>query len=287
MTDMLDEASAFLRRVVDVGGSGRVQVEGGVVSVSTSAPLGVAVAPVPPVSASPADVLGLGFGPGFAPFSLQTALPGDPEPLFVSLDELLDGWSAPGVFEVTPDGQRVRLSQRTDAATTSGSSFARTEFREEARDGTKAAWDALKGSHRMWGVTRIVHAADAYPAVVIAQLHNGDRDRMALRTQVFSDGSTRLVLRINGTVTGIPMIANPYPRDVDVAWELAVVNGVPEATVAFPGTAWGYRHNEPLVSTGSPSWYWKAGCYNQANAMTAPNDYFAVEMSRPLSVAHE
>lgn len=206
-----------------------------------------------------------------------------------SQDEIEEGYSEDPYFVVTPDGTAVQFYTPLDAPTTPNSRYPRSELREVEADGSKMRFDPFTGVHRLSGRTRITHLPPGKPEVVIAQLHNGDKDRVAIRTQVIS-GDIRLVVRVNGHAVE-PHLENPYEVGTEFGWMIEIDNGRLSVYYAqgdnpLPPT-W-IITSDALKPTGDdpPKWYFKAGAYAQSNADTDdPTEYVAVEL-RDLHTEH-
>lgn len=242
--------------------------------------------------ATPASILNIGTGSGQNHFSVQIAPNGSSSIQTHSLAEIATGYSDATHFFATPDNLWVGFKPRADGPTTSGTSYARDELREVNADGSNAKWDALVGEHIMQGRTKIVHTPDNDPDVVIAQLHNGDADRISIRTQMFSTGIVVLGVRINGTLHAT-RFENPWPGEGhEFDWKIRLIDGLAEIYYEDMDTP--LITSSSLVQTTHPDgWYWKAGAYNQFNESdtgatdlsVAASEYSEVHL-RNLSVTH-
>jgi hypothetical protein len=221
-------------------------------------------------------------------YEVQVAPTGASDVVVYSQDEIEAGYSEDPCFVVTPDGKAVQFYTRMDAPTTSNSDYPRSELREVEADGSKMEFDPFTGVHRLSGRTRITHLPPNKPEVVIAQLHNGDRDRVAIRTQLVSD-IIRLRVRVNGSSV-TPELANPYEVGTEFGWMIEIDNGhvsvyYAEGDNPLPPTP--IITSDALEPTDDPSkWYFKAGAYVQSNTDTDdPTEYVAVEL-RDLRTEH-
>ncbi len=227
----------------------------------------------------PEHILNIGPGGTENYFNLQYARPGDADISIASLSDIAAGFQDTPYFYTTPDDQRVHFEARLDAPLTSGSSFSRSELRQVDALGNNFNFDAMSGSYSLSGTTTITHLPPVKPEVVIAQLHNGSSDRVAIRTQLVS-GTIRLRVRINGTSV-TPELANPYVVGTEFSWKIEVIDGTVNVYygtgTTLPGTP---TVTGSLVSTGSPSWYFKSGLYNQSNTAAGDiaTEYGAAEL---------
>jgi hypothetical protein len=234
-------------------------------------------------SAAPGTVLDIGSGASQNHFDVQIAPTGGTAEQH-TMAEIAAGYSAAPYFEPLANGGQdwVRFWARMDGPTTSGATFSRAELREVNADGSSAAFDALTGEHVIQGVTKIVHLPPTKPEVVVAQLHNGTTDRVAIRTQLIG-GVTKLVVRINGSAV-TPRLEETYVVGTEFAWKIRVIGGTVEVYYNDMGTP--FLTSTALVSTGSASWYFKSGMYNQSNATTDAATEYGEAWLRALDVTH-
>lgn len=203
----------------------------------------------------------------------------------ISPQQLAAGFQAPGYFELTPDGQRVRMYAWADGGTTPGSSYPRTEFREFNLDNSShAAWDPDVGDHALVCLGRVTSLEPGKPELVVAQTHDGSDDTAQLRIE-----GNDIVCTINGST--VHTVTNGFTSFTqDYAWGIGVHGTGSASSISFywnTGTALG----SPIYTSGSTGrssgWYFKAGAYGQSNESTASNVNipFIVELSR-LAIAH-
>lgn len=230
---------------------------------------------------TPAQVLNIGALPGQNHFALQVAPVGETVVQVKTQADLASGYDLDPNFHriLENDGtSRVQFWARMDGATTSGSSYSRTELRELQQDGvTNVGFDVSTGTHWMRGKSRITHLSAVKPEVVIAQLHNGDADRIAIRTQVIS-GVTKLLVRVNGSAV-TPRLYETYITGTEFEWMIKVVNGI--GYVYFNDMLNPFITTVAMTpTTGVNTWYFKAGAYAQSNVAggETATDYDAVQL---------
>lgn len=208
---------------------------------------------------TPGAILNVGAAAGRNHFKLQYA----PDPPGSSVVEVTQASIESGsnfspYFTVV--GGVVQFRVRVDAATTGGSSYARSEMRETAADGNdNFAWDTATGPHWMWLRGRVTHVPPVKPTVIVAQIHSGTDDQIAICTQL-SSGVLKMLCRVNGTSSGQPNLANPYVVGTTYEILVKVHGGVT--------TIWFNDMVNPVITTtavtGATS-YFKAGCYPNSN----------------------
>jgi hypothetical protein len=242
---------------------------------------------------TPGQVLNIGTGAGQNQFEVQIAPNGGSAIEVHSLQEIIAGYSDPLHFRTTSDGW-VRFSPRADGPTTSGSTFARDEMREVNPDGSALKFDALAGESTLTTQFRINHVPANDPDVVVAQLHDGDQDRIAVRTQMFSNGTTVLGVRFNGTLHATRLQSTFVPGTECVVKIRVYNQGAIQVFYNDMVTPLISMPTGTLVQTVDPNgWYWKWGAYNQFNptatgatGLTVPaNEYSEVDHKAP-TVTH-
>lgn len=244
------------------------------------------------MAATPAQILNIGTGATQNHFAVQIAPTGGSTYETHDQAEIAAGYTDPNHFFVTADGW-VGFKPRADGPTTSGTTYARDELRELNADGSNAKWDALAGEHILQGRTRIIHTPANDPDVVIAQLHNGDADRIAIRTQMLSTGTVVLGVRVNGSLHATRM-QNPWVSGSEFDWKIRLINGACEIYYNDMVTPLITVPAGTLVQTTDPAgWYWKTGAYNQfeptatgATGLSVSSTEYSEVHLKSLSVQH-
>jgi len=239
------------------------------------------VDPAPTPTGTPATVLNIGTAPGKNHFSVQVAPNGGSTFVTKTQADIAAGYNEDPYFKVVNSGgiNRVQFWARADGPTTSGSSFARSELRELDLNGTNMGFDAKDGGvHQLHFRARVTHLPPDDSEVCIAQLHNGDTERLAIRTTSNGDGTCRLVGRANGSQ--IVVFADNYVPNTEFEGMLEIVAG--EARFYYNNMNVPAATSNALVSTGSSSWYQKVGNYNQFNETSASATEYASTEIRDL-----
>ena len=259
---------------------------------------------------TPGSILNITSLPGGNHFSVQVAPTGAPDYVVHSMDEIAAGYDESPYFTANGAGTAVQFYARADAPTTSGATTARCELREADESGNDIAFSPFDGNmHRIKGTSTITHHPTSGTSIdgigiVLAQVHNGNRDRLSFRTQ-FVSGTLRLRWRENGAAvwqgtnttsssgttqevasgTANATGTNIWNSSGTISWpwEIQIYNGNgTTCTVDFyvNGTLW--RRNTAFTNTDAgfeSTWYAKAGCYNQFNASNvAATEYGQVEL---------
>lgn len=194
-------------------------------------------------------------------------------------------------FVLTSDRTAVQFRIGVnDGRTSSGTSYPRSELREQFLNGDLASWDGSTGTHYQRWWFRATHVAATKPWVCMGQIHDSSSDLCRLQTESGGTGSTGLRLRFRhtppgGTETAYQVMA-AYEIDQWVRGELLVVDG--DLTLALDGVIMPGELNGLTLDAATPGCYFKAGCYGQSNTDTENGDdtqYFSTEIKN-LDVWH-
>ena len=154
-------------------------------------------------------------------------------------------------FHLDDTGKGVVFRAHAGGATTSGSTYPRSELREMTDGGKKeAGWSSKSGTHVMTVTEAITAVPKVKPHVVAAQIHDGEDDVVMIRLE-----RNRLFVEADGDEVGV----------LDPAYVLGT-----RFTVELRATSAGIRvtYNGAKTVTYDKSgsgYYFKAGCYTQSN----------------------
>jgi hypothetical protein len=150
----------------------------------------------------------------------------------------------------------ARFRAPTNGATTSGSSYPRSELREMTSNGTvKASWSTTSGTHRMFIDEAITAVPKGKQHIVAGQIHDASSDVIVIRLEY-----PKLYIDIGGT-DGPTLDAN-YTLGKRFNFEFVARNGAIEVYYNG-GTTPVYKLNHAASSL-----YFKAGAYTQSNCST-------------------
>ncbi len=166
-------------------------------------------------------------------------------------------------------GPSILFRADVDGATTSGSQFPRSELREMTQDGqyNRAAWSSLCGTHRMTVTQAIMEQPDRTnpeDPVVAGQIHDGGVDGGHGDVIMIRLEGNRLFVEGDGKEYGeldasyalkqrFTVVITADRNGIDVNYNNSVSNKTATLSDIQPDV-----NNE--------QWYFKAGCYTQANA---------------------
>lgn len=241
--------------------------------------------PLPiPGGVTPATILNLGLKPGQGRFKVQIARDGAASVETITGDGIYAGFDADPYFTVNAAKTAVQFRVRADSATTSGTSYPRSELRELDLTGADLAFDNATGTHRLHGRSKITHLPAVKPSIVVAQLHGGAASDLVQIASQLNGGSglVELIVRINGSSSGLPKLSTNYAAGTEFEWKIECVNGV--AAIYYNDMV------TPVISgqtlTASTECYFKAGCYMLTNeTIDAATEYGMVEL-RDFDVWH-
>lgn len=176
-------------------------------------------------------------------------------------------------FHVNSAGTGVVFRAHAGGATTSGSSYPRSELREMKNGGKdNASWSSASGTHILTVREAITAVPSVKPHVVAAQIHDKEDDVLMVRLE-----NKRLFVEADGDEVGL----------LDAAYVL----GTP-FTIELRATSAGIRvsyngtHKVTYDKAGS-GWYFKAGCYTQSNEDRGDDaDAYGEVVISDLSVEH-
>lgn len=211
----------------------------------------------PGTYSTPAQCLNIGPGTGQNKFNLGR---GDATQQDFDLNTLANGYTEDD-FKMSADGTEVEFRADMDDATTSGSSYPRSELRELQLNGSSlASWNGGVDVHRMWGTStaRHLHPIKAQKAV-FAQIHDASSDVMRVQWETTS-GKLGIVVRNTPPGGGSEVktvVMTDYSVGTPVKWLIEVINGVGKLYLNDSMV-----RQFPCDTTGC---YFKAGCYAQSN----------------------
>lgn len=186
----------------------------------------------------------------------------------------LNGYQNTNFFLVNPSRDGVLFIAPCGGATTSGSSYPRSELREMASSGrTEASWSTTSGRHTMEIRQAITHLPVAKPHVVAGQIHDASDDVIVFRLE-----GSKLFVDENGA-NGPVLTSNYHLGDVFTVKFIAHDGGI---ECYYNGT---YIYTYPKSTS---TCYFKAGCYTQSNTSRGdqPTAFGAVTIFN-VTVTHE
>lgn len=232
-----------------------------------------------PSMTAPGDVLDIGPTPHTNHFSVQLASPDAAAIETHDQDEIAAGYRFYPWFVGDSVGATVRMRAPVSGPITSGASSTRSELRELTAAGANQGFDPFVGTHILHARIRALHLPPNLPDTVFAQLHNGSTDRVAIRSQLVT-GTTRLRARVNGSSL-TPEIDNWGAGGLGSEFEIKLQIVAGFLSIFYNDMSTPLYTSNALVSTGSPSWYFKVGCYLQTPATGAtddPSEYGEIEI---------
>ena len=201
------------------------------------------------------------------------------QPALTSLDgkDYFDRLSSP---------TRIRFRADVDGATTTGSSFPRSELREMTQDGqyNRAAWTSKCGTHRMTITQAITHLPETKDEVVAGQIHDlgvdgGTGDVVMIRLE-----GERLFVEADGDEVGL--LDDHYALgERFTATVTAKSSGITVTYDNLDSTASNasVQYNPPV---NNEQWFFKAGCYTQSNTDSDAATAYGEVVIYDLEVVH-
>jgi hypothetical protein len=184
----------------------------------------------------------------------------------------LNRFRDPRFFHTTPVGDGVVFRAPVGGATTGNSEYPRSELREMTAGGKKeASWSGKSGTHVMTITEAITAVPQGKPEVVAGQIHDDEDDVVMVRLN-----GTKLFVEADGKQVGV----------LDPAYQLGTRFTV--QIVATPGlirVTYNGIKTVGLKRDGS-HYYFKAGCYTQANDDNSDNGSYGEVVINALTVQH-
>jgi len=189
-------------------------------------------------------------------------------------------------FDRRSDGS-IMFRARVDGATTSGSSFPRSELREMTQDGqyNRAAWSSLCGTHRM-SITQAITAqpnrSNPEDPVVAGQIHDGGVDGGHGDVAMIRLEGSRLFVEADGNDRG----ALDSNYQLGQKFTLSLTASASGISIRYDNSVNGAGKTiGPFAPTvNNKQWFFKAGCYTQAN--TSNGTGYGEVIIYSLSVSH-
>lgn len=208
--------------------------------------------------------LNIGTGSGNNFFKLQYATDGAGAVSEQTLAQVTAGFYLDGIFYPVDvngltqgDQDWTRFRVRCDGPNTGGTSYARTELREETSGGADKSFDSSSGQHRMRVRLRWAEYGSTKPTVIGAQVHDGTSDQWQLCTEKnATTGLVEIKSRIDGTSTGQPKAVLDYKLLDTVDTIIDITSGVANIFVNDMVNAM-----QRSTAVAGSTLFFKSGCY--------------------------
>jgi len=178
----------------------------------------------------------------------------------------------PRYFHVDSLGDGVVFRAPVGGATTGNSEYPRSELREMTSGGKKqASWSGKSGTHVMTITEAITALPQGKPQVVAGQIHDDEDDVVMVRLN-----GSKLFVESDGRQVGV----------LDPAYRLGT-----RFTVQFVAAQGRIRVTYNGIKTvglerDGDDYYFKAGCYTQANDDNSDEDSYGEVVINALTVQH-
>jgi poly(beta-D-mannuronate) lyase len=184
----------------------------------------------------------------------------------------LNAFRDPRYFDVNALGDGVVFRAPVGGATTGNSEYPRSELREMTDGGKKeASWSGKSGTHVMTITEEITAVPQGKPQVVAGQIHDDEDDVVMVRLN-----GTKLFVEADGKQVGT--LDPAYQLGTRFTVQLVATPGLIRVTYNGIKTV-GLKHN------GS-DYYFKAGCYTQANEDNSDKGSYGEVVIHALTVQH-
>jgi hypothetical protein len=184
----------------------------------------------------------------------------------------LNKFRDPRFFHTTPAGDGVVFRAPVGGATTGNSEYPRSELREMTDGGKKeASWSGKSGTHIMTITEAITALPQGKPQVVAGQIHDDEDDVIMVRLN-----GTKLFAEADGKQVGV--LDPAYQLGTRFTVQIVATHG--RIRVTYNGVK-----TVGLKRDGS-DYYFKAGCYTQANDDNSEKGSYGEVVINALTVQH-
>ncbi|MGD0059075.1 MAG: putative Ig domain-containing protein [Verrucomicrobiia bacterium] len=188
--------------------------------------------------------------------------------------QLIDGYTNAPYFYTGTDGAMVFWAP-INGATTSGSSYPRSELRELiATNNTGVNWIPY-GTHILNAQCKVLQVAPSTESVIIGQIHAESGDALPTVKIYYDNGSVHGTVKTNSTDDGsdydFPSVSVGLSNAITYTIEL--VNGLVTVVINSKTNSYNIFQSDPTYTNETQ--YFKAGDYCQADSCSNPSNYGA------------
>jgi poly(beta-D-mannuronate) lyase len=196
---------------------------------------------------------------------------GDDEPTEITQPKLA-AFRDPRYFHVDSLGDGVVFRAPVGGTTTGNSKYPRSELREMTSGGKKqASWSGDSGTHVMTITQAITALPEGKPQVVAGQIHDDEDDVVMIRLE-----GSKLFVESDGNQVGV--LDPAYRLGTRFTVQIVVSGG--RIRVTYNGI------KTVGLERDGDGYYFKAGCYTQANDDTSDDDSYGEVVINALTVQH-
>lgn len=185
--------------------------------------------------------------------------------------QLIDGYTNAPYFYTGTDGSMVFWAP-INGATTSGTTFPRSELRELiATNSTDVNWIPY-GTHILNAQVKVLQVPPSTEEVIIGQIHAESGDALPTVKIIYDSGKVHGTVKTNSTDDGsdydFPSVSSGLSNSI--TYEIELVNGLVTVTINGVTNSYNIFHSDPTYTNETQ--YFKAGDYCQANSCTNPGN---------------
>jgi len=185
--------------------------------------------------------------------------------------QLIDGYTNAPYFYTGTDGSMVFWAP-INGATTSGTTFPRSELRELiATNNTGVNWIPY-GTHILNAQCKVLQVPPSTEEVIIGQIHAESGDGLPTVKVIYDSGKVHATIKTNSTDDGsdydLPSVNSGLSNSI--TYQIEMVNGL--VSVVINGTTNSYNIFQSDPTYTNETQYFKAGDYCQANSCSNPSN---------------
>jgi PKD repeat protein len=185
--------------------------------------------------------------------------------------QLIDGYTNAPYFYTGSDGSMVFWAP-INGATTSGTTFPRSELRELIdTNSTDVNWIPY-GTHILNAQCKVLQVPPSTEEVIIGQIHAESGDALPTVKVIYDNGKIHGTVKTNSTDDGsdydFPDVSSGLSNSI--TYEIELVNGLVSVVINGITNLYNIFHSDPTYTNETQ--YFKAGDYCQADSCTNPGN---------------
>jgi len=186
-----------------------------------------------------------------------------------STTQLIAGYTNAPYFYTGTDGAMVFWAP-INGATTSGTTFPRSELRELINtNDTSVDW-TLYGTHILNAQVKVLQVPTSTKEVIIGQIHAYSGDALPTVKVIYDNGKVHATIKTNSTDDGsdfdFPTVTSGLSNSI--TYQIEVVNGLISVVINGITNSYNIFHSDPNYTNETQ--YFKAGDYCQADSCSNP-----------------
>ncbi len=187
----------------------------------------------------------------------------------VSTSQLEGGWT--NTYFYTGTNGAMVFWAPVNGATTSGSSYPRSELREELTPGNTGVNWIPYGTHILDATCQVLQVDSTTPNVIIGQIHAESSAALPTVKIYYKNGKVYGTIKTNSTDDSSDINVGTVTSGLgaNIAYEIKMVNGLVSIAINGKTNSYNIFHSDPNYTNETQ--YYKAGDYCQASNCSNPS----------------